>query len=413
MVKSILDNLFRKPAHIAGIQASLARGELDAALERANQLLEMAPNDGVAYRLRAQVHYARQAYEAALDDLDQAVSHDDSDENRALCHTLRGMIRLQRQEPQMALAEFGKAISASALYSQEAFVQRGKLYMQMGDTSRAIEDFSTALRFEINTSLQRKGELRRLRGDLYRDTGNPDAALEDYLKARYYNPRDAHANAQAAELYINRGDWRAAYTLLEEVSRTDPANADKYRPLLERAADQLGILLPDARRPGAPAGNEEGGRRAHPLAGIPSLAPREPHDTPATAPADSAVNRALEQAMGGNLGGALATIDDALRQHPDHPQALVLRGNICYALGRYDGALASFRRVQTSRDDEAVNAGIAGEALTHYALGDEDEARALWGRLVERDAAFADVTQAQARLKWADQNMDIVRQLLA
>ncbi|HRL13985.1 MAG TPA: hypothetical protein PKX07_19050, partial [Aggregatilineales bacterium] len=123
--------------------------------------------------------------------------------------------------------------------------------------------------------------------------------------------------------------------------------------------------------------------------------------------------RALERAMEGDLDGALEDIDAALKVNPNNGHDVILRGNICFGLAKYDGALASFRRVQTFSDRDLVEAGMAGEALTLYMFGDLDDARAVWSRLVQRDAVFADLDKTQKRLRWADQNMEIVKELLA
>ncbi len=403
MFKSLYERIFVKPSYAGSIRTHLLRGELDLAMSKADRLLEMEPERGEYHRLRAEVHFRKDDYPAALRDLERALSYDDSPENACQVYVLRGAIYSRQDEPAQAIRDYTKAIHTSTLHSMPAFVQRGKLYLQTEDYAKAVEDFSTALRFEIMSTVRDKALIRTLRGDAYVALKRDDDAIEDYRKARYYDPRSTQAHTQLARLYIKQGLYQAALGVLNEALRADPANADNYGKMRDEVSSKLGYTSAEDQLVGG-----EGKVSPGTFLEAPSSEAAPQQDEGARYH-----ERALNRARRGDLTGALADIEEALRRHPRQPEYLVLRGNICYGSGKYDGALASFRSVQATHDEDAINAGLAGEALTLYALGDIDDARATWHQLVERDSAFSDLDTAQQRLQWADQSMDIVRRMLA
>lgn len=424
-MKGFLDTLFRKPAAMSAINALLSRGQVNAALDKANELIALDPTAGEAYRVRAQIRYALKDHDGALRDIDEALNRDDHPSNVAMCLTLRGMIRAQGGEAALAFADFSRAISTSPAHSNDAFTYRGQLYLQQNEFEKALEDFSTALRFEIHTSTGRRAELHRLRAEVYLRLGERGRAAEDYMRAHGYNPRSHDINTKAAELLMERGDFGMAINVLNNALRYDSARASTYNPMLDRAYHAAGMTRPSASTPQQPALRD---RSRHPLAQLDEQ-PSQPLEAPASldlepstpapavggAPLRSPMSaNAYQRAMQGDLQGALEDVDAALRAFPYSVPDLILRGNICYGLKKYDGALASFRTAQNIRGDEnGIRAGLAGEALTLYTLGDLDDAREAWAKLVAHAPEFVDLKIAQEKLQWADQNIAQIRTMLA
>jgi tetratricopeptide (TPR) repeat protein len=409
MFKRFVDSVFRKPMVMSTIQAMLASGQFQAASDKVEELIAMAPEDGEAYRVRGQIRYGLKDLDGALADIGEALEKDPHPSNVALCLTLRGMIQLERGEQSLALADFSRAIATSPAHSNDAFTQRGKLHLQREDYPQALEDFSTALRFEIYTTAARRAELHRLRADTYLKLKDEPAAIDDLLRSRAYNPADTRLNLQLVNMLMERGDHQMALIVLNDAIKFDPGNASQYDALREKVSRALGLSTgaPGVSDPGAGGDTEAPRPGVHPLS-IPQA--YQPRPQPQEA---SYSQRAMERAMQGDLEGALEDVDLALKNNPNNAHDMILRGNICFGLGKYDGALASFRRVQTVSDRDMVDAGLAGEALTLYMFGDVDDARAVWARLVERDPIFKDLTKTQNRLRWADQNMEVVKVLLA
>lgn len=425
-MKGILDSFFRKPAALSAINALLSRGQVSAALDKADELIALDPSAGESYRVRAQIRYALKDHDGALRDIDESLNRDDHPSNVAMCLTLRGMIRAQGGEAALAFADFSRAISTSPAHSNDAFTYRGQLYLQQNEFEKALEDFSTALRFEIHTSMGRRAELHRLRAEVYLRLGDRARAAEDYMRAHGYNPRSHDINIKAAELLMERGDFGMAINVLNNALRYDPTRASTYNPMLDRAYRAAGMTRPTASTPQQQPALRD--RSRHPLAQLDEQ-PAQPLEAPASldlepatpapavgdAPLRSPMSaRAYQRAMQGDLHGALEDVDAALRAFPYSVPDLILRGNICYGLKKYDGALASFRTAKNIRgDEEGIRAALAGEALTLYTLGDVDDARESWAELVTYAPDFADLNVAQEKLKWADQSMDQIRAMLA
>lgn len=417
MFKRFVDSVFRKPMVMSTIQTMLASGQYQAARDKVEELVAMAPDEGETYRVRAQIRYGLKDLDGAMADLSQALDKDSHPSNVALCLTLRGMIQLERGEQSLALADFGRAIATSPAHSNDAFTQRGKLHLQMGNVTQAIEDFSTALRFEIYTTAARRAELHRLRAEANLKLNDTPAAIDDLLRSRAYNPADTRLNLQVVNMLMERGDHQMALIVLNDALKFDPGNADQYTALRDKAARALGLPTSGASAGGmrslSDSGSSDSGGTEAPRPGVHPLNVPQVYQ-PRPQPQETSLSqRALERAMEGDLDGALEDIDAALKVNPNNGHDVILRGNICFGLAKYDGALASFRRVQTFSDRDLVDAGMAGEALTLYMFGDLDDARAVWSRLVQRDSVFADLEKAQKRLRWADQNMEIVKELLA
>jgi len=415
-----LDNLFRKPAAMSAINAMLGRGQVDAALQKADELITLDPTAGEAYRVRAQIKFALKDHDGALRDIDESLTRDNHPSNVAMCLTLRGMIRAQNGESSLAFADFSRAVSTSPAHSNDAYTYRGQLYMQQNEIDKAFEDFTTALRFEIHTSTSRRAELHRLRAECLLRLGDRAHATDDYLKAHGYNPHNHEINVKTAEMLMERGDFGMAINVLNNALRYDPNHAGVYSPMRDRAYRAAGMTPTDS-----PAQSIAPRDRArHPLSQL-SDAPTPydesaPHADPSTpAPEEEALPvsplsaRAYQRAMQGDLHGALEDIDAALRTHPSHVPDLILRGNICFALKKYDGALASFRKAQSYSDPDGANVGLAGEALTLYALGDVDDAKQAWQTLIARAPEYADLSATQTKLRWTDDNMAIVKTLMA
>lgn len=402
MFKRFIDNVFRKPMVMSAIHAHMAAGQFQTALDKVNELIQMDANDGEAYRVRGRIRLNMKDLDGAMSDVSSSMQVDPDPANVAMALTLRGLIQAERGENLLAIADFGRAISTSPAHANDAFTNRGRLYLTLGEYTSAIEDFTTALRFEIHTTVARRAELHRMRATAHLALKDNNNALEDLLKSRAYQPHDTKLNLRVIEILMERGDYQMALVIINDSLKFDSQNAAQYQEAREKAYKSLGLPTPDTPTLSQP-GTQPG---VHPL-NVPQVYAARPQPQEV-----SLSQRAYERATQGDLTGALEDVDLALRNNPNNTSDLILRGNICLGLNKYDGALASFRRAQAGKDADIVNSGMAGEALTLYMLGDMDDAREIWQKLVTRDAVFGDPEKAQNRLRWADASMKIVRELL-
>jgi tetratricopeptide (TPR) repeat protein len=129
-------------------------------------------------------------------------------------------------------------------------------------------------------------------------------------------------------------------------------------------------------------------------------------------------NRGFARFLLGDHEGALEDYDLALAEPLDaQPERWIRgltetgRGDICYMAGDYAQAQTHF---QTARDLGQEEAGVAGGlALTHYQLGEVDEARALWQTLVDQDANHADIAWVREQFNWPQPMLDEAEKVIA
>lgn len=137
---------------------------------------------------------ARACYEAAdsavVPDVADLRSCDNALRNEALdahdvvaTHVNRGILRLRRNQVDLAMADFDSAIRLDP-NEPEAYLNKGAVYMRMENAGAALPLFSAAL--ERNTS---RPELAHFgRGIANETLGNVRAAYDDYRRASELSP---------------------------------------------------------------------------------------------------------------------------------------------------------------------------------------------------------------------------------
>ncbi|CAD8179273.1 unnamed protein product [Paramecium pentaurelia] len=121
-----------------------------------------------------------------------------------------------------ALNDLNQAIQLNPNYAQ-AYSIRGNLYEKLGDKSKALNDYNQAIRFDPNNELSYIN-----RGFLYQVIGQIERALFDYYSAIQLNPKYSQA-------YLNRGNIykcileieRAIYDFNQAI-QLDPKNPKPY-----------------------------------------------------------------------------------------------------------------------------------------------------------------------------------------
>ncbi|MCA9047650.1 MAG: VCBS repeat-containing protein [Planctomycetaceae bacterium] len=78
----------------------------------------------------------------------------------------------------------------------------------------------------------------------------------------------------------------------------------------------------------------------------------------------------------GRTEHALSAVREVLSREPDHPEALVLAGDICFSLKQYDEALVYYRGVPTGSSPKAVHAKFRCGRIEMHHTGDAAAAEA-------------------------------------
>jgi serine/threonine-protein kinase len=193
------------------------RGDLAGALADFTALIQQQPQASQAFALRARVHLALGDQEAALADLNQALSLDQNwgVADAALAYRQRGDLHRQANCPELAIADYTQAL---ALNPQEhsALLHRALLWDGEGQTDKAIEDYTRLLQLELDP--QERVWVLNNRGWAYAQQGDFSAAIRDYDQAITLCTADAsdrdpchlkaHLNRALARTAL--GDWQRA-----------------------------------------------------------------------------------------------------------------------------------------------------------------------------------------------------------
>jgi len=287
-----------------------------------------------------------------------------------LGHVLRGTTAEIRDDPKLARADYDKAASLAPIF--ETFLARGRLLRRLGETDAAIADFDRAIALGPNYASGYVG-----RGLVWFDREDYARALLDFTKAAevepastvplfnqgavlvamdryaeaipYYDrmlaavPPDPTGYGARAHARYHLGDLQAALADRRAFVRAASRNANAWT--------DLGSLLMEM-------GDHRGGLAAYGRAD--KLAPLNPYMLNERCWWRAVVGRELKEAIAdceaairldrtssayvdsrgfvkfraGDLAGALADFETALRMAPGKPGSLFMRGATLKALGR-------------------------------------------------------------------------------
>jgi Flp pilus assembly protein TadD len=113
----------------------------------------------------------------------------------------------------------------------------------------------------------------------------------------------------------------------------------------------------------------------------------------------------------GDYSGAIRDATRALSLNPEHPGACHTRGISHLCRGELDEAEADLRHLQQLIPNNPFMLG--GMALVYEKRGDREKARRFFAPLIEKNAQFADLEWAAARLGWTKTVKDMANPLLA
>ena len=121
-------------------------------------------------------------------------------------------------------------------------------------------------------------------------------------------------------------------------------------------------------------------------------------------------NRGIAYGKLGEYDRAVQDFSAVVEIEPEHVLAYNNRGEVFFQSGSYDNALADFKHANNLQPGHLML--IAGQAVSHHALNDEESAVRLWKLLVGQDDRYLDADWVREQLNWAEPLVDEASSLI-
>lgn len=277
-----------------------------------------------------------------------------------------------------AVAVAAPPVTEKQLSSEEYF-ERGIIHQEANDSDKAIFYYTEAIRLNPQFA-----NAYNNRGLAYIGIDDRDKALTDYNEAIRLSPRFAEAYNNRGLAYITIGDRDKALADYNEAIRLNPNFAEAYnnRGLAYAGVGDVDKEIADY--------NEA--IRLNPQYAI------------------AYYNRGLAYAGMGDVDKEIADYSEAIRLNPQYAEAYNNRGEVFFALQSFSEALADFKRANEL--SPADNTILAGLAVTHHALGELQQAKAIWGLLLKLDGRYRDADWVGQEHNWHSSLTDEARKLI-
>jgi parallel beta-helix repeat protein len=156
-------------------ELEIGKKEYQAAIEDLTNALQIDPNDAAAYSERGRAYLSTNKYHEAFADFDKAVNLEPKEE---VYYYNRGLACESLEEYTQATSDFTKAITLKPDYAHP-YLGRGDVYYKMKRYNDAVKEYTEAIRLDPKSS-----EAYRSRGDAYSRLGLEEQAKMDYAKAK-------------------------------------------------------------------------------------------------------------------------------------------------------------------------------------------------------------------------------------
>jgi tetratricopeptide (TPR) repeat protein len=189
-----------------------SRGDYETAIADINEVIRLNPNMAAAYHMRGRVLYASVS----------KISNISTSFSFSSISTEGKVTTEQKRVFDLAIIDFNTAIR---LEPDNAFIylERGVVYMDIGDLDRSISDFTQALRIDPNYV-----DAYNSRGNAYYINKDYDRAISNYNQALRIDPNYIAAyNNRGNAYYINK-DYDRAIADQTQALQLDPNFIDAY-----------------------------------------------------------------------------------------------------------------------------------------------------------------------------------------
>lgn len=213
-------------AYFKKAQLHLQSEEYEQALLNSRKAIGLDGQNPHYYELLAEVHYAQKDTEQAENNAMKAISLAENKGLRAIeAYRLLSVLAFEAEATEKAIDYINQAISL-APYRGEIYFQRGKIYLQAGDTTEALSNMNRALE-DPETAPQFYSEM----AELYKLTRQYDKALLLLDKQQQSMPESKGPAFRKAALLTEMDRTDEALAILRRLVREDTTFVQGYYQL--------------------------------------------------------------------------------------------------------------------------------------------------------------------------------------
>lgn len=187
-------------------------GDLERAMQDANECIRLNPGFFGGYQTRGRVYRRRGELDKAIREYDKALK---LDPNFPYLYVNRGVAYYGKGDGQRAMADFNEAIRRNPKEG-DAYGNRGIFYYERGQFDKALAEYNKAL------ALNPGGDNFYNRALLFNKIGKLDAALRDYNEAVRRNPTNGDGYYGRGNAHEARGAYRQAAADWQKAAQLSP-----------------------------------------------------------------------------------------------------------------------------------------------------------------------------------------------
>ncbi|KFQ04504.1 Tetratricopeptide repeat protein 6, partial [Haliaeetus albicilla] len=187
-----------------------------------NQALALCPSHFQAYMSRAAYYGSKGRYSKAILNCNEAIKILPSS---ARAYFYRGTLKYQNKTFKAAIEDLSKTIDLNKTCIL-AYYSRAVCYHQIKDFKKALKDYGILLLLELSKEIAFKVLINR--GLLYVELGDYTNACEDFKEATLLSPYDSQVFQAIGICYHRLNEFEEAVRSFDQALKLDPVSVDAY-----------------------------------------------------------------------------------------------------------------------------------------------------------------------------------------
>jgi tetratricopeptide (TPR) repeat protein len=196
------------------------KGETDKAAADFDDAIRLKPDFGEAYINRALIWAKKRQYDRAITDLTEAAHRDPKQAYLALND--RGIVYEEKGDHTRAIEDYGEAIRLKPDYAG-SYYNRGTAYNSTGELDKALADFNAAISLKADLV-----DAYNNRGVLFQEEGKFNKAIADFNRAIWFDASNAIAFGNRGSTYLAEGQYDRALVDFDKAIQLKSTSATGY-----------------------------------------------------------------------------------------------------------------------------------------------------------------------------------------